>query len=191
MKKDNKFILFVGSMMSGKTSRMLMTLERYKYQNKKIIAFKPKIDDRYHPEDISSHMGWKYPAVTVSEGIDILKYLTTSNEIYDVIAIDELFMIPGSADALIWLFKRGFTIISSSLELSSSGKPFEEVQKIMPYATQIEKCAAVCMVCGKDAFYTHRKSVDDMNEISVGGDDKYEPRCFEHFAPINKTSELE
>lgn len=184
MKRDNKFLLFVGSMMSGKTSRMLMTLERYKYQNKKIIAFKPKIDDRYHETNITSHMGWSYPAIPVENGLDILKYLSNADEIYDVIAIDELFMIDGGADALISLFQFGLTIVCSTLELSSFGKPFIEVQKIMPYATQIEKCAAVCLICGKDALYSHRKT-EDNEEIAIGGADKYEPRCFDHFAPMN------
>jgi thymidine kinase len=49
----------------------------------------------------------------------------------------------------------------------------------MPYATKIEKCSAVCPVCGKDAYYTAKLSNNDL-EIEVGGKSLYEPRCFRH-----------
>ena len=49
----------------------------------------------------------------------------------------------------------------------------------LPYATRVEKCAAVCTVCGSDAPYTHRK-VKGEQEIAVGGAEMYEPRCWRH-----------
>ena len=50
---------------------------------------------------------------------------------------------------------------------------------MLPWATKIEKCPAVCTICGKDAFYTYRK-VDSLSEIEVGGSELYEPRCWGH-----------
>ena len=40
---------------------------------------------------------------------------------------------------------------------------------------------AVCVICGDDAQYTHRK-VDNLAEIAVGGAELYEPRCWSHHA---------
>ena len=48
---------------------------------------------------------------------------------------------------------------------------------MMPYATRIEKCAAVCVQCGDDARVTQRK-VPSLEEISIGGADTYEPLCW-------------
>jgi len=59
-------------MMGGKTSRLLATLDRFKYQRKSVVAFKPMIDDRYSRDEIVSHGGWRHVAVTVKEGSDIL-----------------------------------------------------------------------------------------------------------------------
>ncbi len=97
----------------------------------------------------------------------------------DIIAVDEAFMIPNIAKALIKLFQDGYTIITSSIQLSASSKVFEEIRDMMPWATKIEVCPAVCPVCGADAYYTHRK-VKDIEEIAVGGSELYEPRCWKH-----------
>ena len=184
-----EFRVLTGPMFSSKTTRLLMEIERFKRQDKRIAVFKPMIDDRYSKADIVTHMGWHLPAIAVQQGSDIIKFLADSDQNYDVIVVDELFMISGIAEVLIWLFRNGFTVIVASLDLSSSGKAFKEVEKILPWATYVKKCPAVCTVCGKDAFYTHKKQNDD-KEISVGGENMYEPRCFTHHLVINNRQEV-
>ena len=98
-----------------------------------------------------------------------------------MIAVDEAFMIDGVADALIDAYRRGSTVLVSTIELSSSCNVFTEVEKMLPWATEIAKCTAVCVICGDDAQYTHRK-VDNLAEIAVGGAELYEPRCWSHHA---------
>ena len=73
------------------------------------------------------------------------------------------------------------SVVVSSIEMSASCKVFPEIEQILPWATKIEKCTAVCVVCGEDAPYTHRK-VSDLAEITVGGAELYEPRCWSHHA---------
>lgn len=186
MKQNPELIVLTGPMFSSKTSKLLMTLERFKYQNKKIVVFKPKIDDRYSDTDVVSHLGWKIPAHVVENGSGMLEVLLDrSDGLPDVVAVDEMFMIENSAEPLIWLYKEGITIVVSTLDVSASGKPFIEVEKLLPWATQIEKCTAVCVVCGENAHYTHKKT-DTIDEIQVGGAETYEPRCFSHSIVMNK-----
>ena len=179
-----KFVIFTGPMFGSKTTRLFAVLDRYKYQKRKIIAFKPSIDARYSKTKISTHSGASMPAMTVTNGQEILDFVDEFNE-YDVVAVDEAFMIPGIAAALIHLFKKGKTIIVSSLDLSATGKPFEEMQSMFPWATCIEKCPAVCTVCGQNAYYTHKK-IKDIAEITVGGSELYEPRCWQHHNYFNE-----
>lgn len=176
MSEVPEFVIFCGPMFSSKTSKLLSTLERFKYQHKRVAVYKPNLDNRYSVEDVVSHSGWKAPALTVTTGADILETLAECNENPHVIAVDEAFMIPGIAEVLIWLYRSGFTIIVSTLDLSAVGKPFHEVEKMLPWATCVEKCCAVCTVCGHDAPYTHKKQLGG-DEIEVGGDELYEPRC--------------
>lgn len=189
MLSNPEFIVYTGPMFGSKTSRLLSKLEKYKYQKKKIVVFKPKIDDRYSSSDVVTHSGWKTPAVCVKTGADVLEYLTNSSENPQVIAVDEAFMIPGVAESLVWLFKNGFTIVVSSLEMSAAGKPFHEIEKMLVWATTVEKCTAVCTVCGRDAHYTHKKQTGG-NEIEVGGAELYEPRCYTHFPPVDNRPKI-
>lgn len=155
---------------------MLALIDRFKYQHKKIVVFKPKMDDRYDQTAVVTHGGWSIPAIAVENGPQILKYLADLEEHPDVVAIDEMFMIPGSAKVLIWLYRTGIDVVVSSLDLTATCKPFEEVKQLLPWATRIKKCTAVCVVCGKDAAFSYRKS-DDTDDIIIGGAEKYEPRC--------------
>ena len=173
-----KFIIFTGPMFGSKTTRLFAVLDRYKYQKRKIVAFKPSIDNRYSETNITTHSGASMPARVVKNGMEIHQYISHHNE-YDVIAVDEAFMIPDISDALMPIFNCGTNIIISSLDLSSSLRSFKEVEKMLPWATKIEKCPAVCTSCSRDAYYTYRK-VDDSAEIIIGGSDLYEPRCWEH-----------
>jgi thymidine kinase len=182
-----EFIVYTGPMFSSKTSKLLSSLERYKYQHKKVNIYKPEIDDRYSASDVITHGGLKMPAVCVKTGADIIKHLAILDENPHVIAVDEAFMIPGVAETLIWLFRNGYTILVSSLELSAAGTSFAEIEKLMPWATKVEKCSAVCTVCGRDAYYTHKKQTGG-DEIEVGGSELYEPRCILHHTLIDMRS---
>jgi thymidine kinase len=75
------------------------------------------------------------------------------------------------------LYKKGKTIIVSSVQLSAQGNPFEEIAEMMPWATKIEVCPAVCTVTGNDAYFTVRKDGSD-KQIEVGGSNLYEPRSW-------------
>lgn len=192
MHSNPQFIVFAGCMFSAKTSKLLMTLERFKHQHKKIMLFKPSIDDRYSEMEVVSHSGWRAPATMVKVGADLLHELSESNlDVGDVVAVDEAFMIPDIADALIWLYRNGFNIIVSTLDISSAGKVFKEVEKLLPWATHIEKCSAVCAECGADAHYTHKKQInDDDGEIFIGGSELYEPRCFSHHVAVDNRPKI-
>lgn len=170
------FTVYTGPMFSAKTTSLLSTLDRYKYQGKKIAVFKPQLDDRYDVDTISTHSGWRIPATCIKHGSDILEKIAELDENPNVIAVDEAFMIHGISKALIWLYRRGYTIVVSSLDLSATGKPFDEIEKMLPWATKVEKLSAVCVVCNKDAYYTYKKQLGG-NEIEVGGSELYEPRC--------------
>ena len=183
-RKNPTFTLFKGPMWGGKTSRLLSSLDRLKYQKREIIAFKPTIDDRYASKEIISHSGWKMDAVPITNSRDLFGYLADSSVVYDTIAVDEAFMISGIADALIFLYKSGFDVIVSTLDISANGKPFPEVEKMLSWATHIETCPAVCSMCNRDAFFTHKKNLSD-DEIEVGGSELYEPRCMIHHAIIS------
>jgi len=177
---DPEFVVFTGPMFGSKTTRMLSVLERCLYQNRKVIAFKPKLDDRYSEGEICTHAGLKFPAINVSSG----KEISEKCKGYDIIGVDEAFMIDDCADALITLYKHGITVVVSSIQMSASGNVFKEIKEILPWATKIEVCPTVCVKSGNNAYYTVGK-VENLSEIEVGGVEMYEPRSWSKTPFIN------
>ena len=188
----NEFVVFTGPMFGGKTTKLLSAVDRYSYQRRKIFAFKPSVDSRYDSGYIVTHTGGKVQAELVDSGAEIFATVVGHEEIGNyaprktaVIAVDEAFMIPGCGEALISLFRRGHTILASSLQLSSNGMPYDELAAMMPYATKVEICPAVCVKCGADAYYTEKVGGRSDHEIEVGGAELYQPRCVKHFSWMN------
>ena len=182
---NNEFIIFVGPMFGGKTTKLLSAVDRYHYQKRDIFAFKPRIDQRYAKEKIVTHWGGKLKADLVVDAEEILSVLASrgiQSRDQPVIAVDEAFMLKGAGEVLPKLFKSGATVIASTLQISSDGTAYPEVTGFMPYATKVEVCPAVCTICGADAHYTEKVGGRVDHGIEVGGAEMYHPRCFSHFS---------
>ena len=180
----NEFVLFVGPMFGGKTTKLLSAIDRYRYQGRDIHVFKPIVDERYSKEEVVTHWGAKVPATRITSPVSSLDpafesfYHIKDNS---VIAVDEAFMLEGIGKVLVDLFKRGHTVLASSLQLSSDFTPYKEIQEMMPFATKVEVCPAVCSICGADAYYTEKIGGRSDHAIEVGGSEMYQPRCLSHF----------
>ena len=134
--RDPVLKIFTGPMFGSKTTQMLACIDRYRYQNKTCVAFKPSMDDRYETDKIQTHSGLSIEATCVKTGQQILNTVrdveSTKNLHVDVVAIDEAFMIEGSADAIISLYRSGINVIVASIQMSFMGNPFHEIKEIMP-----------------------------------------------------------
>jgi len=194
MKRNPRFEVFTGPMFGGKTTRLLAALDRYQYQNKNILLFKPKIDERYSKDSVVSHNGLSLSSRSVgfshiekvSTGTHLLQRFLAINadRDIDVVAVDEAFMIDEAAIALKEIYRSGKTVLVASLQLSSSGDPYKEMLDILPWATNIQICPAVCSICGEDAYFTQKiAGNNDPGKLEIGGLDLYQPRCHNHFDP--------
>ena len=178
MRNNNpEFIIFTGPMFGGKTTRLLAALDRYRHQKKEILLFKPNSDERYDTKTVITHNGTKWDCKRVTTGDEILSLSQDA----EIVAVDEVFMIPGATQALVDLYLQGKTILVSSLQLSYEPLPLPEISQLMPYATKIEVCPAVCTRCENDAYYTRRKKSITNEQIEVGGANEYEPLCYKHY----------
>lgn len=189
-----EFVLCVGPMWSGKTTKLVSIIERYGYQNSvaknicnpkiKIACFKPLSDSRYSNDKIVTHSGLSIDAIPVKSVDEIVEFI--KNEKPNIVAVDEAFMIEGLSSVLIEAYWTGISIYVSSIDLLANLEPCKEIAKMMPYATKIIKCTSVCESCGNDAHYTSKK-VSTVNEITVGGADIYKPSCLychAEYAPL-------
>lgn len=172
-----ELIIFTGPMFGGKTTRLLAALDRYRHQKKDAILFKPNSDERYDAKTVITHNGTRWECKRVKSGEEIF----CLSQDAEIVAVDEIFMIPGAAKALLDLYLQGKTVLVSSLQLSYEPLPLPEIAALMPYATKVEVCPAVCSMCENDAYYTRRKKSITNEQIEVGGSEEYEPLCHRHY----------
>ena len=147
------FTIYTGPMFGSKTTKLMSDIDRSLYKGREVIAFKAKKDNRYTKEAISTHTGATYPAFCINHAEEIYQYTGCfENCVNVVIAVDEAFMIQDIDAVLISLYRKGISIIVSSIQLDANEIPFENIKNMMPWATKIEICPAVCTMCDQDAY---------------------------------------
>jgi thymidine kinase len=162
-----------GSMFSGKTEELIRRLKRVKIANLRAEIFKPKIDIRYHEQQIISHD----ENAIISTPIDNSQTILLLAQNVDVIGIDEAqFFDDQLPDVCDQLALSGIRVIVAGLDMDYSGKPFGQMPNLLAKADYITKLHAICVVCGNIANYSYRKS-PERSQLVLGEKDLYEPRC--------------
>jgi thymidine kinase len=163
-----------GSMFSGKTEELIRRLRRAMIAKQKVLAFKPKIDERYSDNEIISHSKLSIASITIEKSEDILKHIDEETQ---VVGVDEVqFLDEAIVDICQRLADRGVRVICAGLDQDYRGVPFEPVPQLLAIAEYITKTLAICMVCGNPANRTQRL-VESSERILVGAAGAYEARC--------------
>lgn len=169
-----------GCMFAGKTEELIRRINVLSYARKNILAFKPKIDDRYSTTEIASHAGSKVPCIVISEAKEILNHVNYDT---DVVAIDEVqFFDEDVVDICEYLADSGLRVMVAGLDKDFRGEPFGVLPDLLTRAEFVTKLTAVCAKCGAPATRTQRiingkpASFNDPI-VLVGAKEAYEPRC--------------
>ena len=169
-----------GPMFAGKSEELIRRIKRIEYAKKKVIVFKPLIDNRYSENEVVSHNKRKTKCYNLSTSSDVYKYI--SEDTYAV-AFDEVqFMDEGILDVCQELADKGIRVICAGLDNDFRGEPFSIMPQLLCMAEYVTKLTAICNVCGSNATRTQRivngvpASYDDPI-IIVGAAEAYEPRC--------------
>jgi thymidine kinase len=170
-----------GSMYSGKTEELIRRVKRAEIADQEVKVFKPKIDDRYHEENVGSHNGNDFSAKPVDMDSDYAEEMKDPE--IDVVAVDEAnFFDEELVDICRDLTDRGKRVIVAGIDQTFRGEPFEPVPQLMAEAEFVDKYRAICVECGDPATRNQRlidgepAHVDDPT-IMVGADESYEARC--------------
>ncbi len=168
---QNRIVVYTGPMFSGKTAALLGAYERATIAHKKVLAFKPKIDNRFGNNVIKSRKFGEVQAISISKIEDILKYDA------DIYFIDEFQFLEGDVNALLELVdNKGKTIYASGLDLTAERKPFGHMPELFSIADSVVKFTAVCHDCDEDkaiySYYLGKKDTD-----IVVGNTEYIPLC--------------
>jgi thymidine kinase len=163
-----------GSMFSGKSEELIRRLRRAKIAKQKIVAFKPRIDDRYDDDDIVSHDERRIESTRVDDAREILDSV---DDAVQVVGIDEAqFLGPELPRICEVLAGKGVRVIVAGLDQDYLGRPFEPMPALLAVAEYITKTLAVCAKCGKPANRTQR-IIPSTERVVVGASEAYEARC--------------
>jgi len=188
-------------MYAGKTEELMRLARREFVAGRKVVLFKPCLDDRYSKTHIDSHNKSQLPAVVVKNTKEIMDYLAQNN--VDVIGIDEIHFFTDDVvnfcvDIVQDKSKR-VKIIAGGLSKDFRGEPFKfmnshrHIGELMPHAASIIVLHAICTykdksgnICGKSADYSQRlidgkPAPYDSPLILVGSTECYEARCGQHY----------
>ena len=170
-----------GPMFSGKSEEMIRRLRRAEIAGRRVVIFKPRIDDRYDTADIVSHAGARMRGVAVAS----VSELTAGARAFEVVGIDEVQFFPSEVvAAVLALADAGVRVVVAGLDRDFRRLPFGPMPELLAHAEFVDKLQAVCHRCGGPATTTQRL-VDGRpapysgETIIVGANEQYEARCRE------------
>lgn len=182
-----KLTVITGGMFSGKTGELLQYIkEKELYCQNTVLAIKPDIDKRFSENELVSRLGTSHEAVNLSTTLpeEEVENLLAMVEKYDIVAIDEVQFFNKKIIGIVnKILKTGCEVVVAGLNLDCKGNPFGATGDFMLMADEVIIKKAYCSVCGQPAIFSQKLQSSDTDIIDIGDNEKYTPRCREHFCP--------
>lgn len=182
--ESGRLEVICGSMFCGKTEELIRRVRRAIIARQRVKVFKPKIDDRYGIQCITSHTGQSVDAIAVESAAQILDL---ANGETTVVAVDEAQFFDATIfDVVQRLVEElNLRVIVAGLDTDFRGQPFGAMPQLLSVAEEVVKLHAICVVCGESASRTQRlvngaPAAYDDPIILVGAQESYEARCRTH-----------
>jgi len=171
-------------MFCGKTEELIRRVRRAIIARQTVKVFKPRIDDRFGIQRITSHTGQSVDAIPVAAACDIL---ALANGEATVVAIDEAQFFDDGIVAVAQSLAEDYDmrVIIAGLDTDFRGEPFGAMPHLLSIAEEVIKLQAICVLCGEPASRTQRlvngrPAAYDDPIIMVGAQESYEARCRAH-----------
>jgi thymidine kinase len=160
-----------GSMFSGKTEELIRRMRRAEFARMKVEIFKPKVDTRYHEDDVVSHDQKNIRSTAIEHSSQLL--LLTSD--VEVVGIDEAqFFDAGLPEVCNQLANQGIRVIVAGLDMDFMGRPFGPMPNLLAIAEFVTKVHAICIKTGNLANYSYRFAEGE-SVVQLGEKESYAP----------------
>lgn len=166
--------LIIGSMFSGKTSKLIQLYNDFISQNKKVAIINYIGDKRYHDSKMSTHDNIMVDCINAEHLSDVI--------MNDVI-IDAQIILINEGQFFTDLFQTtnkfveedNKTVYICGLDGDFKRKKFGNLLDLIPLCDTVTKIHANCNNCNKPAIFSHRVS-DETTQVLIGSSD-YIPLC--------------
>ena len=182
--------LFIGSMYSGKTSKLLETYKQCKFCNIPVTIINHVIDDRYHNTMVSTHDQVMAPCLQACELNDIwtdngYKKSSEKKDLWahgavrdsEVILINEGQFFNDLYDVVVDMLAHNKKIYICGLDGDFERKKFGQILDLIPLCDKVTKLTSLCSQCknGTPGIFSMRLTNETAQTIV--GSDNYIPVC--------------
>lgn len=169
--------VILGSMFSGKTSKLVEVYERFRVLDMRICVINWHEDKRYSDTMMSTHDHKQMPCIWLS---NLKEEFVMRPELYDydVYLVNEAQFFSGLKDWVEHMVdEKKKKVYLAGLDGDYRRNRFGELLDVIPLADTVTKLKSLCVKCknGTDAIFTKR--ITSEAEQKVIGVDNYVPLC--------------
>ena len=183
---------YYSAMNAGKSTTLLQSSYNYQERGMKTKIYTAALDDRYGLGKVSSRLGISAEAELFRENSQLYEMVKIKNEKekIDCVLIDEaqfltkeqVLQLTNIVDEL------NIPVLTYGIRTDFQGKPFSGSLYLLAWADKLIELKTVCH-CGRKANFIVRldqqgNAVKQGAQIEVGGNEKYESMCRQHFKAL-------
>jgi thymidine kinase len=185
--------IILGSMYSGKTSRLVELYKQCKFCNIKVTVINHSIDNRYDNELMSTHDHIKIPCIKTEKLLDLWTEdnIDLKNNIElvprikdklsvirsDVILINEGQFFEDLEEFVKKLLENRKKIYVCGLDGDFQRKKFGKILDLIPLCDKVTKLTSLCSLCKNGTLGIFSKRITCEKEQTIVGSDNYIPVC--------------
>ncbi|MDN4501629.1 thymidine kinase [Alteromonadaceae bacterium BrNp21-10] len=180
---------YYSAMNAGKSTSLLQSAYNYREQNMSVVLFTAALDNRFGEGKIASRIGLQSDAYLFDQDFDLEDKINTllQSQKVDCIFIDEAqFLTKNQVKQLTNIVDElNIPVLAYGLRTDFLGDTFSGSRYLLAWADKIIELKTICH-CGRKANFVVRldpqgNAVSEGEQIEVGGNDKYQSMCRQHF----------
>jgi thymidine kinase len=164
--------IILGSMYSGKTSRLVEIYKQCQFCNISVIVINHNIDNRYDDNLMSTHDQIKIPCLKTEKLIDLHTNIRS-----DVILINEGQFFCDLEEFVEKMLVQKKKIYICGLDGDFERKKFGQILNLTPLCDKVTKLTSLCSLCKNGTPGIFSKRITSEKEQTVVGSDNYIPVC--------------
>jgi thymidine kinase len=173
--------IILGSMFSGKTSRLVEIYKQCKFCNIPVVVLNHYCDNRYDDELLSTHDKVKIPCIKTNSLFEIWHkyYLDNENDVKkaEVILINEGQFFSDLYEVVDDMLNKGKKVYVCGLDGDFKRHKFGQMLDLIPICDKVTKLTSLCSICKNGTPGIFSKRITTEKEQTIVGSDNYIPVC--------------
>ena len=172
--------IILGSMFSGKTSRLVEIYKQCKFCNIPVLVVNHSCDNRYDDELLSTHDKVKIPCIKTNSLFEFWhKYYLDNDNIKkaEVILINEGQFFSDLYEVVDDMLQKGKKVYVCGLDGDFKRHKFGQMLDLIPLCDKVTKLTSLCSICKNGTPGIFSKRITTEKEQTIVGSDNYIPVC--------------